>query len=150
MGIQWRKVVSDFILLRQDNKCPHCGETIRSCDIYDIDHTLPQASGGRDEMDNLQILHYKCHKAKHKHLAPYKKCVPVQQSFRTRYSSELLKEYHRLYMENSCNQSEGARALGCSERMLRYYIKRGGFAGIPVHEWTFPATQSSFVVGSIS
>lgn len=138
MSIHWKKVVSDFIMLRQGNKCPHCDNIIRGCDIYDIDHTIPLSKGGTDAIGNLQILHYKCHKEKHKHFAPYKKFVAVEQSFRTKYSTQILKEYHKLYMETRCNQSEGARALGCSERMLRYYIKRGGFAGIKVEAWTFP------------
>jgi RNA-directed DNA polymerase len=52
------------LLKRQKGKCNHCGLTFRDGDIWEIDHSIPRSKGGKDEYNNLQLLHKHCHDAK--------------------------------------------------------------------------------------
>lgn len=54
------------LLKRQKGKCPHCGLHFKPGDIWEIDHINPKANGGRNTMDNFQLLHRHCHDSKTK------------------------------------------------------------------------------------
>lgn len=47
------------VLERDENRCVQCG-----ADATDVDHVLPVALGGDDEVENLQSLCSDCHKRK--------------------------------------------------------------------------------------
>ncbi|MGH2413035.1 MAG: group II intron reverse transcriptase, partial [Microcystaceae cyanobacterium] len=52
------------LLKRQKGKCNCCGLYFREEDVMEIDHITPQSKGGKDEYNNLQILHRHCHDRK--------------------------------------------------------------------------------------
>ncbi|GAB4208845.1 MAG: hypothetical protein Fur006_68070 [Coleofasciculaceae cyanobacterium] len=52
------------LLKRQKGKCNHCGLFFRDGDIWEIDHDIPRFKGGKDEYNNLQLLHKHCHDVK--------------------------------------------------------------------------------------
>ncbi|WP_293124067.1 HNH endonuclease signature motif containing protein [Moorena sp. SIO4G3] len=53
------------LLKRQERKCAHCGLTFKEGDLLETHHILPRANGGKDETQNLELLHLHCHDAKH-------------------------------------------------------------------------------------
>ena len=81
-----------------NEKCNICDKKL-SAGKYQIDHILPLASGGDNEIENLQILCNPCHfeKTKHEHENGYIKTSPTESSFnsttRDIFKSELNKKY---------------------------------------------------------
>ncbi len=55
-----------YLLKRQKGKCPWCKHHFQEWDVMEVDHKKPKALGGRDEMENLQLLHRHCHDEKTK------------------------------------------------------------------------------------
>ncbi|NEQ11435.1 MAG: hypothetical protein F6K37_37770, partial [Moorea sp. SIO4E2] len=53
------------LLKRQERKCAHCGLTFKEGDLLETHHILPRTLGGKDETQNLELLHLHCHDAKH-------------------------------------------------------------------------------------
>ncbi len=51
-------------LKKQKGKCNWCGLHFREGDILEEDHIIPKALGGKNILDNLQLLHGHCHDAK--------------------------------------------------------------------------------------
>jgi RNA-directed DNA polymerase len=52
------------LLKRQKGKCNHCGLSFRDGDIWEIDQIIPRFQGGKDDYNNLQLLHKHCHDVK--------------------------------------------------------------------------------------
>jgi RNA-directed DNA polymerase len=52
------------LLKRQKGKCSHCGLYFKDGDLLETDHILPKSKGGKDEYNNLQLLHRHCHDVK--------------------------------------------------------------------------------------
>ena len=52
------------LLKWQKGKCPWCGLTFQEWDVFEVDHIIPRALGGKDEYKNLQLLHRHCHDEK--------------------------------------------------------------------------------------
>jgi RNA-directed DNA polymerase len=52
------------LLRRQKGRCSQCGMYFRDGDLMEIDHSIPTSQGGRDEHQNLQLLHRHCHDIK--------------------------------------------------------------------------------------
>jgi len=48
----------------QKGRCAHCKSRFTSEDILEVDHIIPRCKGGKDENENLQLLHRHCHDAK--------------------------------------------------------------------------------------
>jgi RNA-directed DNA polymerase len=48
----------------QKGKCNRCGLHFREDDLLEIDHKLPTSQGGKDVLNNRQILHRHCHDQK--------------------------------------------------------------------------------------
>jgi 5-methylcytosine-specific restriction endonuclease McrA len=48
------------VFARDDNACRSCG----SKESLEVDHIIPVALGGYEDLDNLQTLCYDCHKKK--------------------------------------------------------------------------------------
>ena len=44
----------------------YCQERIDGNDICEVDHIIPQSEGGKNHINNLQLLHKECHQAKTK------------------------------------------------------------------------------------
>lgn len=52
-------------LLKKDNaKCNWCGLNFKSEDKWEIDHIIPKSKGGKNKIQNLQLLHRHCHHEK--------------------------------------------------------------------------------------
>lgn len=54
------------LLKFQKGKCRYCQERIDGNDICEVDHIIPQSEGGKNHINNLQLLHKECHQAKTK------------------------------------------------------------------------------------
>lgn len=52
------------LLKRQEGRCSHCKLFFKSEDILEVDHLTPRSKGGKDEYENLQLLHRHCHDTK--------------------------------------------------------------------------------------
>lgn len=48
-------------LIAQNNICPLCKLIIKETDEYEGDHIVSWCSGGSTTLDNLQVLHKRCH-----------------------------------------------------------------------------------------
>jgi len=53
-----------LLLKRQEGKCARCCLFFKDRDLLDIDHVIPRSLGGKDEFNNLQLLHRHCHDTK--------------------------------------------------------------------------------------
>ncbi len=53
-----------ILLKKQKGKCTECGLYFREEDILEIDHKVPLFQKGKDEYQNLQLLHRHCHDTK--------------------------------------------------------------------------------------
>ncbi len=52
-------------LLKKNNaKCNWCGLHFKPEDEWDIDHIIPKSNGGKNTIENLQLLHRHCHHEK--------------------------------------------------------------------------------------
>lgn len=60
-GRPWRRL-RQAVLLRDKYTCRYCGRV--SIEDMDVDHIINLASGGTDDMANLQTLCKSCHKRK--------------------------------------------------------------------------------------
>ena len=52
------------LLKKQKGKCTHCELYFREGDVLEVDHIIPRINGGKDQYNNLQILHKHCHDRK--------------------------------------------------------------------------------------
>ena len=52
------------LLKLQQGKCAYCGLTLRDGDLLEVDHIIPRSLGGKDEWQNLQLMHRHCHDQK--------------------------------------------------------------------------------------
>jgi RNA-directed DNA polymerase len=52
------------LLKRQNGKCNHCGQYFTPDDLIEVDHIQPRCLGGKNEYNNLQLLHKHCHDVK--------------------------------------------------------------------------------------
>lgn len=52
------------LLKAQEGKCKLCGQQFQLWDKPEIDHIIPRSLGGKDNYDNLQLLHRHCHHRK--------------------------------------------------------------------------------------
>lgn len=61
--INWKTVALDYLIKRDHLICGLCHKPIDENILsVDIDHIIPVASGGLDELDNLRIVHHACHR----------------------------------------------------------------------------------------
>jgi hypothetical protein len=58
--VEKREMIAD-----QENKCPYCGSQLFYGDEIEIDHAIPISLGGKDVIENLQILHKICNRKKY-------------------------------------------------------------------------------------
>jgi 5-methylcytosine-specific restriction protein A len=59
---RWRVTSEGQRILREavDTLCPLCGETMLAEVLIELDHIVPFGIGGRDELDNLRPVCWKC------------------------------------------------------------------------------------------
>jgi 5-methylcytosine-specific restriction endonuclease McrA len=62
-GYQWEKA-RQIALSRDNYLCQHCLKKNRATPAQEVDHIVPKAKGGTDDIDNLQSLCPPCHRAK--------------------------------------------------------------------------------------
>lgn len=53
-----------LLLKKQTGRCTHCRLHFRAEDVLETDHITPRIKEGKDEYNNLQILHKHCHDVK--------------------------------------------------------------------------------------
>lgn len=68
--------VRKYVFERDSHHCQSCGQTHREADLT-IDHIIPLAAGGANDLSNLQTLCSRCNQQKKHHFDP---------RFRRRYS----------------------------------------------------------------
>ena len=68
--------VIKYVFERDRYHCKNCGQTNKETKLT-IDHIIPLASGGSNDISNLQTLCYKCNQKKKHHFDPR-----FQQNFR--------------------------------------------------------------------
>lgn len=64
-GPEWDKLRT--IVLDRANglcQCHHCTSTGRITIATEVDHIIPKAKGGTDDLDNLQAINSSCHQRK--------------------------------------------------------------------------------------
>ncbi|WP_434221791.1 group II intron reverse transcriptase/maturase [Limnospira platensis CENA597] len=49
------------LLKKQKGRCTWCGQYFTPSDLIEVDHIVPRSQGGKDEYNNLQLLHRHCH-----------------------------------------------------------------------------------------
>ena len=74
--VTWPQGLKRELMRRQDNTCVYCGYR-RIGSSLDIDHVVPVARGGSNDIDNLQVICRRCNQ---------RKGVQTDQEFRARYS----------------------------------------------------------------
>jgi RNA-directed DNA polymerase len=52
------------LLKQQGGKCAHCRLNFMDGDLLEIDHKIPKSLGGKDSLNNKQLLHRHCHDKK--------------------------------------------------------------------------------------
>ena len=52
------------LLKIQKWQCPRCGLYFKNEDLLEVDHSIPTALGGKDDMSNKSIYHRHCHDEK--------------------------------------------------------------------------------------
>ena len=55
-----KKEKTQILLKRDGYTCAICHKTLRNRDDITIDHWIPRAAGGSDELDNLKLAHKRC------------------------------------------------------------------------------------------
>jgi 5-methylcytosine-specific restriction endonuclease McrA len=62
----WPAELIGYIAQRQNWKCTHCGGDIPSLNerLHHVDHIVPWALGGGNEISNIQVLHSSCNLSK--------------------------------------------------------------------------------------
>ena len=64
-GTAWDKLRAE--VLKRDAglcRCKHCKASGAVCIATEVDHIVPKAQGGTDDMDNLQAINTECHARK--------------------------------------------------------------------------------------
>ena len=80
-----------FLLKQQKGFCPWCNLKFREEDILEIDHIQAFALGGKDEWQNLQLLHGHCHDKK-----TAEDLVKIRELKSSQYFEKLAKELMKL------------------------------------------------------
>jgi RNA-directed DNA polymerase len=52
------------LLKSQNGKCAYCGHNFMDGDLMETDHKIPKSLGGKDSLNNYQLLHRHCHDKK--------------------------------------------------------------------------------------
>jgi RNA-directed DNA polymerase len=65
------------LLKKQKGKCNHCKLYLTLSDKLEIDHIIPKSQGGKNKIDNLQVLHRHCHDIKSANDGSYVRDVPM-------------------------------------------------------------------------
>jgi hypothetical protein len=60
----WKTVVLTELIRRDMGICQMCSKPIHN-ELIEVDHIMEKADGGRDELNNLRIVHLICHKLRH-------------------------------------------------------------------------------------
>lgn len=64
-GERYRRLFS-----RQGGCCPVCHQPLENGEELHFHHVVPKKLGGTDELDNLRLVHYYCHRQIHSNSAP--------------------------------------------------------------------------------
>jgi len=69
---------------RQQGKCAYCGTYFTPDDLMEVDHIIPKSKGGKDRLDNLQLLHRHCHDLKTAKDGSLERDVPMTKAVQER------------------------------------------------------------------
>ena len=58
-----KKMIKEKLKLQNDI-CPKCSKTIKERQEYEGDHIIAWTAGGKTVIENLQVLHKRCHQLK--------------------------------------------------------------------------------------
>jgi RNA-directed DNA polymerase len=82
------------LLRQQKGKCAWCELQFQEWDVFEVDHIVSTALGGKDVWDNLQLLHRHCHDEK-----SADDLILIRQQSISRSLKELYKFYSKLNWE---------------------------------------------------
>lgn len=60
----WKDIVIAELKKKDDAICPLCDLPLAN-ELIEVDHIIPKAVGGLDEMSNLRLVHLTCHRVRH-------------------------------------------------------------------------------------
>lgn len=53
-----------YLVSRDGARCYLCGQGQDADDPFEIEHVIPRAAGGSDDIENLKLAHRSCNRAK--------------------------------------------------------------------------------------
>jgi RNA-directed DNA polymerase len=53
-----------YLFRKQKGKCTICQQDFNIFDLLEVDHIIPKCLSGKDEFENLQLIHHHCHDMK--------------------------------------------------------------------------------------
>lgn len=56
--------IKELLWQKSNHICPYCNQLILSIDDAEVDHILPYSKGGDTVLENAQLLHRHCNRAK--------------------------------------------------------------------------------------
>lgn len=130
MAINWRKVTMETLYNRDDGICSICKDELKSTDLFEIDHIVEKSKGGSDDLNNLRLVHLTCHRKRHN---PNRAQLPTKRKAYDFTDKNLMhntiNETERELLITTLrkvlwNQTNAAKVLGISERMVRYKMAK--------------------------
>lgn len=119
LRILYRIAIDNFVY----PECPYCKESITTQDDLTIDHIIPQALGGKDDIENLQPMHKKCNSKKGCQLPEKTTCssTPVKKHRKSHNEPKhkertIVKSRTPEELYKKCQKIDQARATKCHAR----------------------------------
>ena len=101
-------------------ECPYCKKPIKTQDEFTIDHIIPRAKGGMDNIENLQPMHKLCNSDKGCEIPTITVCteVPVKKHRKNhntpkRKEREIVKSRTPEELYQKCQKIDQARKSKC-------------------------------------
>ena len=97
-------------------ECPYCKQSITTSDDLTIDHFVPKAHGGQDNLENLQPMHKECNSLKGCSMPEITECteIPVKKHRKKRNQKkhkqrESVRSHSAEEMYQKCKKFDQAR-----------------------------------------
>jgi len=88
----WTKADKEFVLIKSNGRCCHCGKKLSIDDDFTFEHVIPLSKGGSNRHENIVALCKSCNYDK-------ADCIVDPDRFYKYLSNEYLKEVEQLYRD---------------------------------------------------